>query len=91
MHAIISAVSDSLWPHGLSPPGSSVHEILQTRILEWVSMPFSGAFKSKIESACNAQSSHCQSGILGKSALNNGCSQNKFRYTDYFSFQGKEF
>ena len=24
-----------------SPPGSSVHEILQTRILEWVAIPFS--------------------------------------------------
>ena len=54
-------------------------------------MPFLEGFKSKTESACNAESSHCQSGILGKSALNNGCSQNKFRYTDYFSFQGKEF
>ena len=25
-----------------SPPGSSVHEILQARILEWVAIPFSG-------------------------------------------------
>ena len=33
---------DFLWPHGLySPPGSSVHEILQARILEWVAVPFS--------------------------------------------------
>ena len=24
-----------------SPPGSSVHEILQARILEWVAIPFS--------------------------------------------------
>ena len=24
-----------------SPPGSSVHEILQARILEWVATPFS--------------------------------------------------
>ena len=24
-----------------SPPGSSVHEILQARILEWVALPFS--------------------------------------------------
>ena len=38
-----SVVSHSLWPHGLycSPPGSSVHGILQTRILEWVAIPFS--------------------------------------------------
>ena len=28
-------------PMDYSPPGSSVHEILQTRILEWVSIPFS--------------------------------------------------
>ena len=26
---------------GCSPPGSSVHEILQARILEWVAVPFS--------------------------------------------------
>ena len=28
-------------PHGSGPPGSSVHEILQARILEWVAMPSS--------------------------------------------------
>ena len=28
-------------PMDCSPPGSSVHEILQTRILEWVAVPFS--------------------------------------------------
>ena len=27
-------------PMDCSPPGSSVHGIFQTRILEWVSMPF---------------------------------------------------
>ena len=37
-----SVVSDSLWPHGLySPPGLSVHGILQARILEWVAIPSS--------------------------------------------------
>ena len=39
-----SVVSDSLQPHGRgarSLPGSSVHEILQVRILEWVAIPFS--------------------------------------------------
>ena len=30
-----------LQPHGLYPPGSSVHGILQARILEWVAMPLS--------------------------------------------------
>ena len=28
-------------PIDCSPPGSSVHEIIQARILEWVAMPFS--------------------------------------------------
>ena len=32
------------------PPGSSVHEFLQARILEWVAIPFSrGSFQSRIE------------------------------------------
>ena len=31
----------SLLPHGLYLPGSSVHGILQARILEWVAMPIS--------------------------------------------------
>ena len=29
-------------PMDCSPPGSSLHEILQTRILEWITMPSSG-------------------------------------------------
>ena len=38
-------VSDSLQPHGCSPPGSSVHGILQARILEWIAISFSwGSF-----------------------------------------------
>ena len=37
-----SVISDSLRPHGLYPtPGSSVHGILQARILEWVAICFS--------------------------------------------------
>ena len=32
---------DSLQPHGLQPTGSSVHEILQARILKWVAIPSS--------------------------------------------------
>ena len=36
-----SVVSDSLWPHGCNPSGSSVHGIFQARILEWVAIPFS--------------------------------------------------
>ena len=37
-----SVMSNSLGLHGLySPPGSSVHGILQARILEWVAILFS--------------------------------------------------
>ena len=32
------------YPMDCSPPGSSVHGILQARILEWVAMPFSRGF-----------------------------------------------
>ena len=32
-------MSDSLQPMDCRSPGSSVHEILQARILEWVAMP----------------------------------------------------
>ena len=40
----LSVVSNSWRLHGLttwSPPSSSLHGILQARILEWVAMPFS--------------------------------------------------
>ena len=36
-----SVVSDSLWPMDCSPPSSSIHGILQARILEWVVISFS--------------------------------------------------
>ena len=36
-----SVASDSLWPMDCRPPGSSVHGILQARILEWAAMAFS--------------------------------------------------
>ena len=37
-----SVVSGSCNPMDYNPPGSSVHGILQARILEWVAMPSSG-------------------------------------------------
>ena len=39
--SVSSVMSDSLQPKDFSPPGSSVHGILQARILEWVAMPSS--------------------------------------------------
>ena len=38
--SIISVVSDSLRPMDYSPPRSSVHGILQARVLEWVAILF---------------------------------------------------
>ena len=38
---VTSAMSDSLRPMDCSPLGSSVHAILQGRILEWVALPSS--------------------------------------------------
>ena len=35
-----SAMYNSLWPYG-SSPGSSVHDVLQARILKWIVMPSS--------------------------------------------------
>ena len=37
----LRVTSNSLWPLNCSLPGSSVHGILQARILEWVAMPSS--------------------------------------------------
>ena len=43
-----SVMSDSVQLHGLLPEGSSVHEILQARILQWVAIPFSrGSFQCR--------------------------------------------
>ena len=54
-----SVVSNSLRPRGLcSPPGSSVHGILQARILEWVAISFSrGVFPSQ---GSNPGLPHCR-------------------------------
>jgi len=43
--SVASVVPNNLWPVDCSPPGSPVHGILQPRISEWVTMPFSrGSF-----------------------------------------------
>ena len=39
--ALVAQLCPTLWdPVDCSPPGSSVHGILQARILEWVAIPF---------------------------------------------------
>ena len=40
-------LSNSFWPTGCSPPGSSIHGTLQARILEWVAIPFSRGSSSR--------------------------------------------
>ena len=42
--ASISVVSDSCDTVDCSPPGSSIHEISQARILEWIAISFSRDF-----------------------------------------------
>ena len=45
---VASVVSDSLQPYRLQPASSSVHGILQARILEWVVMTFfRGSFQPR--------------------------------------------
>ena len=42
-------MSDSVWPHRWYPTGSSVPGILQARMLEWVAISFSNAWKWKVK------------------------------------------
>ena len=45
-------MSDSLRPHGLQPPGSSIHGIFQARIPEWVAIPSSRGSSSPGDQTC---------------------------------------
>ena len=56
-----------------SPPGHSVHGILQARILEWVAMPFSkGSSWPRDLNSCLLQPPHC-SRILYSRATREAC------------------
>ena len=47
-YGLIAVMSDSCQPLDYSPPGSSVHRILQARILEWIAISFSrGSFQPR--------------------------------------------
>ena len=54
-------------PMDCSPPGSSVHEILQARILEWVAIPFSNTLLSWlfVYQTCALASDHLDDWHLG--------------------------
>ena len=45
-------MSNSLQLHALYPPGSSVHEILQARILEWVAIAYFRGSSLSIDQTC---------------------------------------
>ena len=48
--SVSSIISDSFDPVDWSPPGSSVHEILQARVLGWVAMASSrGSSQSRVQ------------------------------------------
>ena len=61
-----SVMSHFLWPYALeSPPGSSVHGILQARIPEWAAMPSSrGSSWSRDRTHLSYLHSHWQVGSL---------------------------
>ena len=51
-------------PMDCSPPGSSVHGILQARILEWVAMPSSRGFPTQESNLCLLHLLRWQAGSL---------------------------
>ena len=56
-----SVMSDSLGPPmDYSPPGSSVHEILQVRILEWVAISFSRGSSWSRDQTQGSNLLHCR-------------------------------
>ena len=55
-----SVMSDSLRPHVLYPPDSSVHRISQARILEWVAIPSSRGTSQPREVALNLHLLYCK-------------------------------
>ena len=63
---VAPVVSDSVWPHGGSPPGSPVPGILQARTLEWGAISFSNAWKWKVKVKLNieAQSARIPASLL---------------------------
>ena len=52
-----SVVSNSLWPYGLSSPGSLIHGISQARMLEWGPVPSPGDL---LEQGLNSGLPHCR-------------------------------
>ena len=68
MHACILSCFSRVWlcdPIDCSPPGSSVHGILQARILKWITMPSSrGIFPTQRWKLCLLHLLYWQAGSL---------------------------
>ena len=63
-------MSDSLRPMDCSPPSSSVHGILQARILEWVAISFSsGSFRPRDRTQVSHIAGRCFNLCTTKEAL----------------------
>ena len=56
-----------------SPPGSSVHGILQAKILEWVAMPFSKVSSQPRDQTCISVSPELAVGFFNTSATWEAC------------------
>ena len=53
---VASVVSNSVWTHNSSPPGSSIPGILQARTLEWLVISFSNHESEKWKWSCSVMS-----------------------------------
>ena len=83
-------------PMDCSPPGSSVHGILQARVLEWVAMPSSSKSSpprdrttSPVAPALQTKSlslSHHRSQFLSHLATNELCGSGSEKYNNFFEF-----
>ena len=63
MHAS-SVMSDSFWTLDYSPPGSSVHGILQASVLEWLAISSSWGSCQSMDRTCLLCLLHWQAGSL---------------------------
>ena len=73
---------DFLWPRGCSPPGSSIHGILQARILEWIAISFSrGSSRSRDQTQVSCIAGRRFNLWATREALANKWQQQFIRYT----------
>ena len=54
VRSVVQSCPSLLDPMNCSPPGSSVHEIFQARILEWVAIFFSRGFSQPRDQNCGS-------------------------------------